>query len=53
MITTDNFEIKKTLNLTSDYIETLLKQNNISALRWAIVGITDEKYILSVSYIKS
>lgn len=52
MISTDNIEIKKINDLTSDYIENALEQMGISALRWAIVDVTDENYILSVSYEK-
>ncbi len=52
MITTENFEIEKTQNLTGAYIENALEQKGISALRWAIVEVTEENYILSVSYEK-
>lgn len=50
MILTDQFEINKIENLTSSYIEDELVKLNIVSLRWAIVEVTAEKYILSVSY---
>lgn len=50
MILTDQFEINKIENLTSSYIEDELVKLNIVPLRWAIVEVTTEKYILSVSY---
>ena len=50
MITTKQIEIPKTRNLTSDYIETELSKMNIEPLRWAIVDVLKDKYVLSVSY---
>ena len=53
MITTENFEIEKTEDLTASYIENCLEQKGIEPLRWAIVDTTDKNLILSVSYKKS
>lgn len=50
MITTDNFEIKKTAQLTSGYVESELARNGIEPLRWAIVEENGNSWILSVSY---
>lgn len=55
MITTQQIEIPKTDNLCSGYIESeLLKlgSKGIVPLRWAIVDVTQENYVLSVSYEK-
>ena len=53
MIVTNNFEIKKTKNLTSSYIETEFAKLNITPLRWAIVKDTDDFYTVTVSYEKN
>ena len=50
MILTNQFEINKTQNLESSYIEQELSKFGIKPLRWAIVDITDVHYILTVSY---
>ncbi len=50
MITTANFEITKTEDLTSEYIETELANFNVKPLRWAIVESNDNSLIVSVSY---
>ena len=52
MITTDRIEIPRIENLTSRYIETELSKMNIEPLRWAIVDVLENNYILSVSYEK-
>ncbi len=52
MITTENFEIEKNINLTGSYIENSLAQKGIEPLRWAIVDTTDKNLIVSVSYRK-
>ena len=53
MIVTNNFEIKKTENLTSSYIETEFAKLNIAPLSWAIVKDTDDFYTVTVSYEKN
>ncbi len=50
MITTRQIEIPKTENLTSSYIETELSKMDIEPLRWAIVDVLSDRYILSVSF---
>lgn len=50
MITTNNFEIKKTDNLTSAYIESEFKKLGIEPLRWAIVEENKENYVITASY---
>lgn len=50
MITTKQVGISITQNLDSVYIESELMKLGIEPLRWAIVEITDEKYLVSVSY---
>lgn len=52
MILTEQFEIDKIDNLTSSYIENELIKFHIEPLRWAIVDVTDTKFVLSVSYEK-
>lgn len=51
MIITNQFEINRTDNLTSDYIESELALKGIlEPLRWAITGFDEKKYVLEVSY---
>ena len=47
-----NSEIKipRTLKPTSEYFETILKEQNIDFLRWAIVNYDTENFILNVSH---
>ena len=52
MITTEEIEIPKTENLTSGYIEKELAKLDIAPLRWAIVEVRQDSYILSVSFEK-
>lgn len=52
MITTEELEIKKTDNLTSEYIEQELAKVNIVPLRWAIVNAKEDSFVLSVSFEK-
>ena len=53
MITTQEIIIPKTTELTSEYIEKELEKQNITPLRWAIVGETNYTYVLSVSFEKT
>lgn len=50
MITTKQIEISKIDDLSSEYIEAELQKLDIVPLRWAIVEVMAEKYVLSVSY---
>jgi len=50
MIVTKNFEIKKNIELTSDYIEKELFALGVEPLRWAIVDEDKSFWIVSVSY---
>ena len=52
MITTENFNIEKTQNLSSKYIENELKKLNVKPLRWAIVAENEFYWIVSTSYEK-
>ena len=47
----ENTEIKlpKTDNLNSEYIEQALTERGIDFVRWAIVAVDSENYILNVS----
>ena len=42
-------KIKKTDNLSTEYIEQELAKQNINPLRWAIVGIDDNMITISVA----
>lgn len=50
MITTANKEIRKTENISSDYVLSELSAQGITPLRWAIVEETASSWIVSVSY---
>lgn len=52
MILTENFKIKKSDNITSQYVESELKNIGISPLRWAIVDTEKDILIISASYEK-
>ena len=52
MITTDNIKLKKIAELNSSYVESELAKLGILPLRWAIVEVLDEYFVLSVSYRK-
>lgn len=52
-IISEQKEIPKTENLTTEYIEEELAKLKIKPLRWAIVEVSKEKYILNVSYKKN
>lgn len=52
MIITSQVEIPKTQELTSSYIEKELSKIGIDPLRWTIVDVLQDRYILSVSYDK-
>lgn len=42
-------EFKNTGEFSTEYIESLLKQQNINPLRWAIVDVNDLKFKISVT----
>lgn len=50
MIESKDIKIKKTDDLSSDYIETELKNKGYDVLRWAITGYDDENYIINIAY---
>ncbi len=52
MILTENFKIEKCDNITSQYIESKLKNIGIVPLRWAIVDEEKDFWVISVSYEK-
>ena len=45
-------EIEKNGQPTTEYIENELKMLNINPLRWAIVGVSDTMYKVSVANLK-
>ena len=45
-------EIPKTVNLTTEYIESELTKLNITPLRWAVVNVSDKMYEVSVANLK-
>ena len=51
MISSTEVKIKITDNLTSDYIESELKNMGYDVLRWAITHIDNDCYTLDVSYV--
>lgn len=46
------YKIKKTDNLSSEYIEEYFKEKKLDVLKWAIVAIDDCDYILNVSVVE-
>ncbi len=51
MILTKEIKINKTSNLSSEYIESKLKELGLTVLRWAIVGIESENYLVNAAVI--
>ena len=51
MITTKVVRIKKTNELTSEYIETELKKTGLDVLRWVVTGTDEDNYILSLAVV--
>lgn len=51
MITTREVKINKIDNLTSEYIESQLKQMGFDVLRWAITDTDKNHFVLDVSFI--
>lgn len=52
MILTKEVKIKAVQNLTSEYIETGLRNMGYDVLRWAIVSADKEIYNVSVSFVE-
>ncbi len=46
-------QIKKTDNITIEYVEQELIKRNINPLRWAIVNVSDNMYTISVANLKT
>ena len=42
-------EFKNTGNFSTEYIESLLRQNNNHPLRWAVVDVSDSYFKISVT----
>lgn len=53
MILSEEFKIKKTDNLSSNYIESELEKIGIEPLRWAIVDVLNDGFVVSASYEKN
>ena len=51
-IITKEIKIKKINNLTSQYIEEELANRDYNVLRWAIIGVEDNKLVVSASIFK-
>lgn len=51
MISTKEITLKKTENLSSEYIESELLKLNLNVLKWAIVEVKEDSYILNVAVI--
>ena len=51
-ITNKQIFIKAVDNVTSDYIETELKNLELDVLRWAIVEVKDNLYFVNVSCVE-
>lgn len=52
MILTKEVEIKKTENLSSEYIDSELNSLNLNVLKWAIVEVKENSYILNLAIIE-
>ena len=52
MIITKEVKVKKTENISSEYIEFHLKQMGLNVLRWAIVKVDEEFYTLTLAVLE-
>lgn len=52
MILTKEVEIQKNDNLSSEYIDSELKKLNLDVLKWAIVKVKENSYILNLAVIE-
>lgn len=52
MIVTKEIKLTKIENLTSMYIESSLKDMGFNVLKWSIVNVTDEDYIVNIAVIE-
>lgn len=50
MIISESVKLKLTKNVSTKYIEKELEKIGINPLRWAIVSVEKENYIISVAY---
>lgn len=53
MIVTKEVAVKTVENITSEYIELQLKNMGLDVLRWAIVDIRDDNYILNLAVLEN
>ena len=53
MITTKQIIIKKQLPFDADYIEHEFKKQNLKVLRWAIVKVTKNDFIIDAAVIEN
>lgn len=49
-IVTEETELQKPSEFSTEYIETSLRTKGIDPLRWAVVKISSDKITVSVSY---
>ncbi len=52
MIVTRQIELKKKLPFDSDYIEDEFKKLNLNVVRWAIVKVTKNSFIIDAAIVE-
>ncbi len=50
MIISDSINIKYVENISTEYIESELKKQNIEPIRWAITEINEKEITISLAY---
>lgn len=49
MISTKQIHIKKKLPFDAKYVEDEFDKNNLNVLRWAVVDVTDEFFVIDAA----
>lgn len=52
MILTEIIEVKRTDNLTSDYIDADLRKQGLDVISWAILDVKKDVYSVNVAFVK-
>jgi len=52
MITTEQIKIPKKLPFDAEYVEEVFAQKGLNVLRWAVVEITENDFVIDAAVIK-
>ncbi|MCR5261925.1 MAG: hypothetical protein K6C94_08830 [Candidatus Gastranaerophilales bacterium] len=49
MITTEQIRVPKKLPFDSDYVEKFFEEKGLDVLRWAVVDVTEEEFVIDAA----